>query len=369
VNKVIAADPNFALGQAGLCRAEFQQYRVTREADLLKQAEAACNKALSLDAYLAPPYVTLARMSAMTGHTALAMTQAKKALALDPRSAEAYGAEAEVYSAEGRDADAIAAVQKANDLAPDDWRWPVLLGAYYYNDGRLADAATQYQNAVRISPDNALALGDLGLADMQLDRLSDAQGSLEESAQLEPTFRAYSALAEIYKAESDYQKAIENSKKALELNPAYYMAWGNLGAAYLRAPDGRNEAIKNYMKAIDLAEAERKQSPQDSELLALLGAYYATIGDAPHAQPLLRQAVTLDPNSADVLYIAGDGYELLHERDLAIPLIAKALALGYHYAEFEHEPELAALRQDPNFKKALQAAQQKHLLDSKNKNG
>jgi eukaryotic-like serine/threonine-protein kinase len=369
LNSVIQKDPNFALGQSGLCRADFQRYRVTREPDLLKQAQAACNQAIALDANLAPPYVTLARMSAMAGNTALATTQAQKALQLDPRSAEAYGAEAEVYSSEGRDADAIAAVQKAIDLAPDDWRWPVLLGSYFYNDGRLADAAAQYQNAVTISPDNAIALRDVGLTDLQLDRLPDAEKSLERSVELQPTFAGYSDLAEIFKAEGNYQKGVEASGKALELNRTNYMAWGNLGAAYLHAPDGRNNAIKNYMKAIDLAEAARKDSPHDSMLLASLAGYYATIGDANHALPLLRQAVALDPDSADILYIAGDGYELLHKRDQAIPLIAKALALGYHSAQFEHEPELAALRQDPNFKKALLAAQQKHLLDSQNKKG
>ena len=368
LNKVIAADPNFALGQSGLCRADFQQYRTTRESDLLKQAQAACSRAIALDASLAPPYVTLARMSAMTGNTALATTQAQKALALDPRSAEAYGAEAEVYSAEGRDSDAIAAVEKAIDLAPDDSRWPVLLGTCFYNDGRLEDAAAQYRSAVKISPDNSIALGNLGLTDMQLDRLADAQSNLEKSAQFNPSFWAYSTLGELLKIEGNYQRAIETNKKALELSPTNYMAWGNLGSAYLRAPDGRNEAVRNYMKAIDLAEAARKDSPQDSMLLVLLGGYYATLGDATHALPLLRQAVALDPDSADVLYSAGDGYELLHKRDLAIPLIAKALALGYHSVQFEHEPELAALRQDPNFKKALQAAQQKHLLDSHNKN-
>ncbi|HTW81105.1 MAG TPA: protein kinase [Terracidiphilus sp.] len=371
LNKAVAADPNFALGQADLCRADFQQYRVTREPDLLKQAQAACNKAISLDANLAPPYVTLARMSAMTGHPALAMTQAQEALHLDPRSADAYGAEAEVYSAEGRDADAIGAVQKAIDMAPDDWRWPVLLGAYYYNDGRLEDAAAQYQNALNISgdEDNSIALGNLALADMQLNRLADAQTILEKSAQLDPSFSAYSALAEIYKAEGNYQKAIEASQKALDLDRTNYMAWGNLGSAYLRAPDGRSEAVKSYAKAIELAEAARKDSPQDSELLALLGDYYATVGDAGRSLPLLRQSVALDPDSADILYIAGDGYELLHRRQDAIPLIAKALALGYHFVQFEHEPELAALRRDPDFEKALAQAKQEHLLDTPNKKG
>jgi serine/threonine protein kinase/Flp pilus assembly protein TadD len=363
------ADPNSAPVQADLCRAYFLRYRVTLDPDLLKRAQTACNTAIGLDGNLAPPYVTLARMSAMAGHTALATTQAQKAMQLDKHSAEAYGAQAEVFEAEGRDGDAIAAVEKAIDLAPDDWRWPVLLGSYYYNDGRLADAAAQYQNAASISPDNAIALRDVGLADMQLDRLPDAEKSLEKSTEIQPTFASYSDLAEIYKSEGNYQKGIDASKKALELNQTNYLAWGNLGSAYLRAPDGRAEAIKNYMKAIDLAETARKESPHDSMLLASLAGYYATLDDANHALPLLRQAVALDPDSADVLYVAGDGYELLHKRDQAIPLIAKALALGYHSVQFEHEPELAALRADPSFNKALLAAQQKHLLDSQNKKG
>lgn len=369
LNKAAAQDANSAPVQAELCRAEFLRYRVTLEKDLLDKAEAACNKAIALNSSLAPPYVTMARMNAMAGHKALAMSQAQKALKLDSTSAEAYGAEAEVFEAEGRDPDAIAAVEKAIDLAPDDWRWPILLGAYYYNDGRLADAAAQYQNALKISPDNAFALQDVGLADTQLGRLPEAEKNLERSVQVQPSFASYTDLAEIYKSEGNYQKAIEAGKQAVDLNSTNYLAWGNLGSAYLRAPDGRSEAIKSYMKAIDLAEAARKQSPQDTMLLASLAGFYATIGDAAHALPLLRQAVTLDPDSADILYIAGDGYELLHRRDEAIPLIAKALALGYHSAQFEHEPELAALRQDPNFKKALTAAKQKHLLDSGNKKG
>jgi eukaryotic-like serine/threonine-protein kinase len=369
LNDVIAKAPKFALGQSGLCQAEFQEYRVTRDSAPLKLAETACNTAIKMNGDLAPPYVTLARMSAMAGNTALAMTQVQQAMHNNPRSAEAYGAQAEVFEAAGRDSDAIAAVQKAADLAPDDWRWPVLLGSYYYNDGRLADAAAQYQGAVNISPDNALALRDLGMAELQLNRLPEAEKNLENAINLEPTFTGFSDLAEIYKAEGNYRKAIEVSQEALGLNETNFMAWGNLGSAYLRAPNDHAEAAKSYQKAIELAEKARKESPQDSMLLVLLGGYYATIGDAAHAQPLLRQAVALNPDSADVLYSAGDGYELLHKRDQAIPLIAKALALGYHSVQFEHEPELAALRQDPNFKKALQAAQQKHLLDSQNKKG
>ena len=101
--EVLKADPNFALAQAGLGQAYFLQYRNNGDAKLLDMAKQATAKALQLDANLASPYITMARMAAMQGQTQLAMQQVQKAIALDPHSAEAYGALAEVYETDGSD--------------------------------------------------------------------------------------------------------------------------------------------------------------------------------------------------------------------------------------------------------------------------
>src|SRR6202044_3773203 len=98
---VLQADPNNALAEARLGLAYFIQYLNNHDPKLLEMAQEATNRAIKLDPNLAPPYITLSRIAAMQGQTALAMQQVQKALSLDPRSAEAYGAKADVYDAEG----------------------------------------------------------------------------------------------------------------------------------------------------------------------------------------------------------------------------------------------------------------------------
>jgi serine/threonine-protein kinase len=64
-----------------------------------------------------------------------------------------------------------------------------------------------------------------------------------------------------------------------------------------------------------------------------------------------------------VEYRAGETYEILGQRSKAIPLIAKALARGYHVPEFQRSPELASLRADPAFQTALSQAKAETALD------
>jgi len=367
LSDVLKLDPDFGLAQAGMGRAYFLQYRVSREAGLLDKARAACNRAIQIDPSLAPPWVTLARIDAMAGNAALATQEVEKAIQLDTRSADAYGAQAEVFNDEGRSDDAIASVQKAADLAPDDWRWPVALGNYYYKAAKLEDAAEQYRKAANLTPDNSIALLDEGLTFLQLGRYDDARASLEKSEQIEPSFFAYSTHAEVLSAQGKFAEAVEMSKKALDLNRTNYVAWGNLASAYLWSPSGHDKATEAYKKAIELAEVSRKETPEEPGLLATLGSYYAEVGQSERSLALVRQAVALAPNDPSVLFEAGDAYEILHRRDDAIELIAKSLALKYHANQLERSPELASLRADPKFQEALQSERAKLSLDSARK--
>jgi tetratricopeptide (TPR) repeat protein len=364
LNDVLKDDPNDALAQAGLGRAYFLQYRVSRAVGLLDQARAACNRAIQIDPSLAPPWVTLARIDAMAGNTALATQEVERALHNDPRSAEAHGAQAEVFDDEGRSDDAIASVQEAGVLAPDDWRWLVALGNYYYKAAKLEDAAEQFHRAVDITPDNSIVLLDEGVTFLQLGRYDDARASLEKSERIEPSFFAYSTHAEVLSAQGKFAEAVEMSRKALDMDRTNYVAWGNLASAYLWSPGGHDKAIEAYKKAIELAEVSRKETPEEPGLLATLGGYYAEVGQSDRSLALVRQAVALAPNDPSVLFEAGEANEILHRRDDAIQLIAKALALGYHANQLERSPELASLRADPKFRDALQSERTKLSLDT-----
>jgi len=356
---VLVTDPSFALAHARLGLAYFIQYRNGHDPKLLDMAKESTNRALNLDPNLAPPYITLSRIASMQGQTALAMQQAQKALSLDPRSAEAYGALADVYAAQGKDQDAIGAYQKAIDLAPDDWRWPVRLGNEEIGNGNLKDAIAQFQHGTELAQDNAIAYYDLGVAYMQADQISEARKALETALKIEPTAKTYSALGSVLLHDHDFEHAAEMYRKSIDLEPADYITWGNLGTAYRWQGAGHEKTEAAYREAIDLAEAARKKNREDTELLVALADDYAAVGNSAAALPLLRQALALAPDNLSVAFDAGVTYETLGERDKAISLVARAVANGYQAYELARNPDLTALRADPAFAAALHRAGKK----------
>jgi eukaryotic-like serine/threonine-protein kinase len=364
--EVLKADPNFALAQAGLGQAYFLQYRNNGDAKLLDMAKQATAKALQLDANLAPPYITMARMAAMQAQTQLATQQVQKAIALDPHSAEAYGALAAVYEADGRTNDAVTAIQRAIDLAPDSWQWPLQLGNFQLAAGNLKEAAAQYQRAVDLSKDNPMAYYDLGIANTQLGKLSEAEANLRESSRLEPYVDTYSALGALAELAGKFDDAAALYKKAIELDADNYQAWGNLGSAYVWSGN-HEQATQAYRKAAELANAQQSKSPNDSQLAVLLAGFYADSGQGERSPVLIRKALALSPDDPKIAYRAGETYEILGQRAKAIPLIARALAQGYHVTEFQRSPELAALRSDPAFQSALNKARSENPVDTARK--
>jgi serine/threonine-protein kinase len=315
-----------------------------------------------MDPNMAPPYVTLARMDAIQGQSALARQQVQKAIAIDPHSAEAYGALAEIDLADGRTQDAITAVQKALDLAPTDWRWPVRLGVIDFSSGKLDEAAAEFQKGVELDPQNTFALYDLGLARMQLGQFDEARKDFERVLSIQPDPDAYTALGSLFELQGNYGDAVNMDRKAIALRPGDYQVWGNLGSAYLWGGE-HEKSMQAYHKGIEIAEAERTKSPDDTNLLVQLGDYYASSGQAAPSEVLLRRALALAPNDPNIEYRAGETYEILEQRGKAIPLIATALAQGYHAAEFQRSPELASLRADPAFQTALNQAKAEAALD------
>ena len=364
---LLTASPNYALAQAGLGTAYFIQYRGTDDPKLLEMAKVATNRAIQLDPNIAPPYVTLARIAAMEGRNALAMQQAQKAMSIDKRNADAYRALSEVYDAEGRGDDALASMQEAADLAPDDWRWAMNLGGLYLKAGRLDEAAQEYKKSADLAKDNATAYYDLGLVAMRMNKLDEARASLERSLAIEPNAGTYELLAELLVLQGKYDEAITTDQKAAELSPNDYRIWGDLAGAYLMKPDGHEEAMEAFRKAVAAAEEARKKEPNNPELLVLLADAYAWLGEKERSTVLLRQTLTLSSDDPNIDYRAGATYEILGQRDTAMKLITKALASGAYTADFERDPYLAALRKDPAFPGILAEAKRKNGVDTPKK--
>lgn len=337
------------------------QYKVyKRGASLLGLAVAESERARTLNPDLAAPYITLSRIAAYQGKTEEAMQWVDKAREKEPNSAKVFGALGEVYEAQGKEKDAIEAYRKAAELAPDDWAFPMDLGVVEFEQGNFDESIRQLQNGIKLANDNAVAYYDLSVAHMQSNRIDEAQKDLEKAIQLDPTASNYRALGSILLLEAKYDDSIAMEKKALAMNPNDYDTWSSLGTTYRWSGKRPDLAAQAFRKAVALEESEAIKGRKDPIFLVDLAEDYVGAGNSEKGAALMREAIALDPKSPTVQYKAGETYEVLGQRDKAIPLIASALAHGYEVTEFQRNPELASLRADPAFIKKLNEEKAKH---------
>lgn len=347
--RILQRDPKSALGHAGLGRACWLKYRVTRDKAMLERARTASTAALQLDSQLAPAHVTLGSLYAESGNLELAASELNQAIRLDARSAEAYGALADLYSRQGRVDEIEPTLQKAADLGPSDWRWANELGLRYLKVRKLPLATEQFQRMIQLTPDSAPAYNNLGVVYLNLDKFDEAGEAFRKALSLQPDPRYYSNMAQVHKLQLNHAEAAKILRTVVESNPSDYASWGNLASAYRQLPGSDKLAREASQKVIEIASKASEVRPNDAALLTTLGDAHANLGNTAACVPLLRQAVAIEPDNPDILYRAGTAYELIHRRREAIDLIAKALTLGYSRERFRRNPELKDLRLDPQF--------------------
>lgn len=357
---IFKTDPTNALALAQLGAVHFALYKVDRrDAKLLDQATQESEQAKDLNSDIAVPYITLARVATIQGRPELAMQQIDKAREREPNSAEVQGYLGDVYAAQGKKAEAMAAYQKASDMAPDDWRWPMSLGVAKFNQGKIAESIPFLEKGMENARDNWWAYYDLAIARSQFDRIDEALKDVDQAIQIEPNGSAYSLKGTLLLYEGKYEESIAAHKQAIHLSPNDYEAYANLAEAYRWTGTRQDEAVEAYRRSIQLEEAERKDKARNPEILATLAYSYAVIGDASRSLPLARQAVALAEDDPHANFYAGESNEILGRRADAIPLLAKAIAQGFHINDFERDPALTSLRSDPKFKEALAAEKSK----------
>ena len=151
----------------------------------------------------------------------------------------------------------------------------------------------------------------------------------EATAQANPeSAQTQFELGNTYVQASDWPKAVEAYRKAIELDPNYQTAYANLGVVYYQ--QGQFDlAASQYEKALEL-------DPNDGEVAYNLGALYLqqalATGDAPDLKRLdqaiaqLEHVQALDPDLAEPYFGLGVAYSVLNRRDDAIKAFETFLA-------------------------------------------
>jgi len=345
-----AEDPAFALAFARLADAQRIKYALTRDKAWLAEAGKSADEAVRLNPGLAPVQVALGRIHGMRGSNDLAFAAFERALAIDANDPEANQAIARQYERLGRLKDAEASYRKALSLDPENLSILDSFANFLFRQGRFEDAVREWRAVIRLAPDNAAALVNLGSALSETGRFAEAITLYERAVSLKPSTMAYSNLGTAYSRAGRYPDSAAAYRKALELDDADWLAWGNLGyvSSWMGGMD--EQAVEAFDRAIQLAEAERKESPRDPALHSQLALYYAKTGKSQLSLQRLSTALTLSPGTGQFQADAAEVYELLGRREKAVAAVRRALDLGFQRQQLLRNPELSRLLEDPRMK-------------------
>ncbi len=193
------------------------------------------------------------------------MDYADEALDLDPMLADAFFLKAMTYSEKGDTASAIFQYQKSVEVEPDFYdAWVMLGNLQAAKNNPLAEQ--YYQNALNLDTNNTHAIYIMGLYYQNIGKLDDAIGMYESMIDKEESENAYYNIGYVNLVYiEDYQQAIINFQKALNINENYYDALFNLALA-LELSGDKEDARAKYRELLKKVPNHEKALSQLNQL-------------------------------------------------------------------------------------------------------
>lgn len=211
--------------------------------------------------------------------------------------------------------DAIPLLESAARTKPDQYRPNYYLGEALVNTGRGAEAELAFRLAFTINPRSAEASQGIGQSLLNQRKTAEAAVFIEQAARLDPSYQpALLQLASVYEADKNFDEAI-----------AIYRRFPNEPGVRERLGDLLLRTGKSS-SAIPELEAAVKASPTVANLTALATAYLRD-KQPEKCQPLLDQALRLEPNNGELRILYGRLLRDLRKFDMAANQFALAAKL------------------------------------------
>lgn len=354
---ILSRNPQSAGAAAGLSLAYSLRYTGDSSDDTwLQRADAAAQRALQLDDQLALAHTAAAWVADRKGKAGDALAIFDRALALDPNNLFATVGKINALRRARRFDDARMLAETARRSYPRERIFADAVGTILIAQNDYKGAEQAFRESIRIEPDAVLAYANLNAALLRQGRVDEALQVLQQGLQIRPAPSLYTNLGTVLFQRSDYvgaARAFELAVSPDKGKPDYYLNWANLADALLWIPGRAADARKAYEHAIRLLESRLQRTPDDFALTSRMALYSARIGDRNKAIALSQRALALAPANADVHFRAALAFELVGERSAALASIAEARRLGYPLNYIQAEPDLAALRRDPQYLRTI----------------
>ena len=162
--------------------------------------------------------------------------------------------------------------------------------------GRLAEALRTLEEGVQANPDDYTLLSEFGTALIQAQQWGRAVGILEKALSLidyDP--ESWDNLGIAHMKLGEYAKSLEYFEKALSVDGAFALAYGNMGAVRLtmyleegRKPEDLDAAMASFQRAAAL-------NPNQNLTFRGLGYAFRTAGRDEEAAAAWEKAIAIDP--------------------------------------------------------------------------
>ncbi|MGQ3887906.1 tetratricopeptide repeat protein [Legionella sp. CNM-1927-20] len=248
-----------------------------------------------------------------------------------------------------------------------------------HQDNQLPQAIKAYENLIRQNPNHSQSLHFLGLAYAQLGNTLLAIENFKKALELDPNNPIiYNNLANSYKKNYQFNEAILNYQKAIKLAPDYAQAHNNLASIY--AMQGLSQqALHHYHLALKNApdfaaahfnlgllfinqnklDAARIQfqnvlalNPKHLDALFYLGVLALETNDLTQAEQAFQQVLLENSNHVDALTNLGVIAVKREQGQLAVDYFSKALALNNEHIEARNNLAATFMHHD-RFENAL----------------
>ena len=347
-------DPKFALAQAALGRAYWQQYLETKDPSWVRLSTDAVTEALRLDPADPGTRLALATLYSGTGRTDAGVEELHRVLEAQPSNDDAHRQLGDILAGKSRWEEAIAELRIAVDLRPKFGENLSHLGLALIGSGRYAEAVATYRRLTELQPENARAFQRLGTAYHYLGDTEHALENYQRALALAPDSKVYTNIGVLRNGRGEFADAVVALKEATRLDPKSPLAQRSLGDAY--AGLGRHdEAVKAYRAAVDLSEDLLRVNPHDARVLGRVAVYLAKLGQRTVADQRVVTALALSPADPDVIYHKAIVEALTGRSDAALTTLREAVARGYSPSEARSDNDLASLKGRPEFAAALAA--------------
>ena len=354
--EALAIDPDFANAYAALCRKHIEHYELSSDPERFGRAEEFCQNALDINEDSAVVHLALGNLYLASGKYENARAAFEEALEDNANLADVYIGMGKADAARGRNADAEANFRRAIGTDVSYWASFNAMGNFLFDNGRFLEAAEFYTMYLNRADEDAGALSNLGAAYYLAGDFKKAAEAWDESLAIKPTRNAYSNTGSMYYYLGNFNRAADRYAMAVDLAPADYQLWGNLGDAYSFTDDKKPAAAIAYKRAIELGEKNLEINPNDIDVISDLAYFYSRVGNRERAIELDTRARRDAPDNVYVYYNSALVNAGFARTDEALTALEHAVKLGYEVDLIRRDPLLETLKEEARFKRLVTRA-------------